>query len=144
MKILLDNNAFDQIVENFDLFQKAKTNNIFFVSPSALEELANMSDIKKEKRITNLISLAQLEPKFLLDAVGVIGYSRCGCCMVSKGEIFNNILGDSNSVRDAILAETAVKNKCYLLTEDIRLYKKMRKFKYNVLNIEDFKKICNN
>lgn len=139
MRILFDNNIFDEIIENYDFFTNAKKNTEFFVSPSALEELANMKDVKREKRITNLISLVQLEPKFLLDAVVICDYSRCGCCKISDAKVYKEILGKSGSIRDAILAETAVNNDCYLLTNDKNLYKKMKKFGYKVLNIEDFK-----
>lgn len=138
MKILLDNNAIDLVQKHWDNIEPLKEKHNFFISPSCLEELANMPDQKIENRIKNLIYLVELSPTFLLDSVFVFGYSRLGCACFGKCEIYYKILNQSKSnIRDAILADTAYTNECYLLTNDKTLYNKMKSLNLKVITFEE-------
>lgn len=141
-KLFLDNNSIDVIYENNKLFEKLKKIFIYCISPSVLEELANIPDNKKEKRIKNLITLIELQPKFIYDSVFILDYSRLDCACLGDGKVYNEILNNShNNVRDAIVADTAINNKCILFTEDVRFYNKMKKRGYDCVNLIDLKKM---
>lgn len=139
-KILLDNNAIDFLFQNEEIFIKAKKNYQFFVSASVVEELANIPDEKKEKRIKLFISLCKLETTFLNDSCCIVGFARFGVSNLGEGKVYKEILKESKgNVRDAILADTAVSNGCVLLTDDKGLSERMRKHGYKVVNFEEFK-----
>jgi rRNA-processing protein FCF1 len=139
-RILIDNNCIDTILENLDFYENMKSKYEFCVCTSVVEELANIPDTNKEKRITVFICLAKIEAKFLPDSVFVAGHSRTGVACVSNAEIYHKILCESKSnISDAIIAETAVRNNCMLLTNDLRLYKKMKDNNYDVITFEDLK-----
>ena len=140
--LFLDNNSIDVINENFKLFKQLNKHYKYCISPSVLEELANIPDNKKETRIKNLITLLEMQPKFIYDSVFVLDYSRLDCACLGDGKVYKEILNSSNTnIRDAIIADTAVNNKCILFTEDSRLYNKMRKLNYRCVNLNDLKNV---
>ncbi|MBO5481178.1 MAG: hypothetical protein J6A63_08330 [Clostridia bacterium] len=164
IKILLDSVGVNIVSENFDFFQEKKDKCEFYISPTVLEEFTNMNSIdydklkektieeqndyilkrikKHEKFIVLLIQLSKLTPKFLLDSVLIANHSRVGCACLGDGIVYKTILKETKgNVNDAIIADTAVNNDCYLLTGDDTLYKKMTANNYKVLNIEDCKKL---
>lgn len=100
----------------------------------------NFVDYRKKLGIKNLLLLARLEAKFILDSVTVADYSRVDNCTLGDGIVYDQILNENKSnIRDAILADTAVNNGLTLLTNDVRLYDKMKKYSYNVLNVNELK-----
>ena len=114
--LFLDNNSIDVINENIELFKQLDKLYKYCISPSVLEELANIPDNKKETRIKNLITLIEMQPKFIYDSVFIFGYSRLDCACLGDGRVYNEILNSShNNVRDAIIADTAVNNNCHYL-----------------------------
>ena len=164
IKILLDSVGVNIVNENFEFFENKKDKCEFYISPTVLEEFANMNSIdydklkektieeqndyilkrinKHERFIILLIQLSKLAPKFLLDSVFIIGHSRLGCTCLGDGTVYKTILKETKrNVNDAIIADTAVNNDCYLLTRDNVLYKKMSQHNYKVLNLEDCKKL---
>ena len=164
IKILLDSVGVNIVNENFEFFEKNKSKCQFYISPTVLEEFTNMNSIdydklksktieeqneyilkrikKHEEFIVLLIQLSKLMPQFLLDSVFVLGHSRLSCACLGNGEVYKTILKETKgNVNDAIIADTAVNNDCYLLTRDDVLYKKMSQHNYKVLNIEDCKKL---
>lgn len=146
LKFLLDNNVIDILGDTFnDLLLSYSYTIELFICSTVLEELASIPDTKRNIRIKNLILLARLETKFLNDSIVIWDSSRWDCSIWNDGIVYNEILNDScNNTHDAIIAETAVKNGCYLITDDIRLYKKMKQHNYRVLNSNEWKQFLLN
>lgn len=166
-KILLDNNAVDMVRENYDLFEKGKRKFSYYISSTILEEFANMQvpnferlksldekirleaiescKKRQEKFITNLLCVARLSPILLSDSVFAFGHSRLGFACLGTSEVFN-IIKEERKVEesDAIIADTAVNNGCYLLTNDKHLSIAMKEYKYRVLNLSDFEALVKN
>lgn len=144
-KLMIDNNAIDIIRENKSLFNIIRKKYNFYVSPSVLEELSNIKDDKKEDRIRNIISLIELNPKFIYDSVFILDYSRFDCACLGNGEVYKKILNESgNNIRDAIIADTSVNNNCILFTCDKKFYNKMKRNNYKCVNLDDLKEIVKN
>ncbi len=142
LRILLDNNIIDKINDILNYLIEKSLHVEVFICSTILEELASIPDTKKEIRIINLLQLAKLEAKFVNDSVIVWDNSRWDFSDWSNGIIYNNNVNDShNNVHDAIIAETSVKHNCYLITDDKRLYNKMRKHNYKVLSLSELKEI---
>ena len=164
IQILLDSVGVNIVSENFDFFQEKKDKCEFYICTTALDEFANMNKIdydklqsktleeqnkyilrqikKHEQFLVLLRQLAQLNPRFLYDSVFVLGHSPLGGACFGDGAVYNTILKETKgNINDAVIADTAVKNDCFLLTRDSILYKKMDNNNYKVLNIEDCKKL---
>lgn len=136
-KLLLDNCVVNNLVESEEVFailsELVELGNCkVFVCYSVIEEFSKIPD--SEKRAKALMRLFSLLPQTVYDSAGVVGYSRVGTCFPSDGEIYEQILKESrNNVRDAIIAETAVRDGMVLVTSDNDLYKLMKSHGYNVV-----------
>ncbi len=162
MDILLDNNAIDMAREHLKFLVSIRDKVNFYICPTVIEEFASMNAIdlekyknlsetqkvtlldqykkKTNKFITNFISLAELEPKFVMDKVFVLGRSRLGCATFSDCKLYYKLLNKSkNNVCDAILGQTAFDSNLTLLTEDKRFYKKLKCNNIKVLCFEELK-----
>lgn len=137
-KILFDNNAIDTVLKNSDLYKSLIHKYEFYVCTTVIEELANISDNEKEKRIKLFISFAKMEMKFISDSVFILDHSRLDCACLGNGVVYNQVLNKNKSnIKDAIIADTAVTRDCILLTEDKKLYKKMKSLNYKVITLEE-------
>lgn len=141
MKILLDNNAIDQIANNID-FIKAHKEISFYICREIAEEVSRKSDTYNP--LTNIISLFKIAPSYLPNSVFVLGHSlldgESQFCDKNTASVYENILKETKSnIPDAIIAATAVSNGCTLITYDSELYKKMKKYGYSVITFEELR-----
>ena len=144
MNVLLDNciiNGFFENHENFEKLLVLKDKVTFYICPSTIDEFSHIKDTNMEKRIISLCCLFRLEPKYIYDSICVPDYSRFDLCAMGNGEVYDKILSTKEKtykhIRDAIIADTAVANDLYLLTEDNQLYKSMKRNGFKVLNIKE-------
>lgn len=138
MKILLDNNAIDKLANNLD-FVKAHTDVEFFI---CREVVGEMSDNKAYNPTRNITTLLKIGVKYVPNSLFILGYSKLDgestFCNVSTSEVYKNILNKNCSNRsDAIIAATAVTHNYILLTDDKRLYAKMKKYDYQVMTFDE-------
>jgi hypothetical protein len=77
----------------------------------------------------------------------VLGHSRLGMAKLSDGNLYTSILNElqkikpkqnDNNIKDALIAETSIKNGFDLITADIALYDTVKKLGGNVLNWDEF------
>lgn len=87
-KILFDNCVIEAVLHNLTQLINLSDKYDYHVCVSTIEELANIPDNKKEKRIKNFISLCKLQPRVLNDAVFILGYSRLNCACLGNGECY--------------------------------------------------------
>ena len=69
------------MIANKEWFAKNPTKFEFYVSSIQVEELAQIGDNKKERRIQHMLCLCQMRAK-LVDTLAVLGYARLGHCMI--------------------------------------------------------------
>ena len=72
----------------------------------------------------------------------ILGYSKLDgestFCSQSTSEVYKKIINETCSNRsDAIIAATAVQHNYILLTDDKRLYSKMKKYGYKVMTFDE-------
>lgn len=122
----------------------------FFICYSVIEEISNVPDDKKEKRIVMLDRLFSLEPKVLSDNPAVFDKTRFDFSSFSDDEVYQKVLElNKGGVRDAIHAQTAVTNGLILVTEDKGLYNAMKSLGFGAFsskeeNFEIIKKLVAN
>ena len=134
-RILFDNNSIDKVSEHLDEYKKLKKKIDFFVCATVIAELADIPDSKKEVRLKRLLSFVDIEARLLPDACFIWGYSIWGNACWGAGKVYESILNEKGgNIKDAIIAETAVKNNCVLLTNDKTLYKRMKDHGYDVIS----------
>ena len=138
-KIMFDSNAIDRL-STINLGDLGNIENYeFYVPVTLLEELASMPDEKKELRILNLITYAVLRPIMVISSVSIFDHSRFDLCRFGEGEVYSKILnGSGSNINDAIIADTSVTEGCTLVTNDVRLFKKMRSNDYSAMLFDDF------
>ncbi len=140
MKILLDNNAIDKLANNIELI-KAHPEVEFFICREAVEEVSNN---KSYNPTYNIISLLKVGVKYLPNSIFILGHSKLDgestFCSASTSMAYKNILNKNcSNVADAIIAATAVSHNYILLTDDLKLYAKMKKFGYQVMKFNELK-----
>ncbi len=138
-KIMFDSNIYDILSQYIDVIKKSTNQFEYYVSSIQIDELCDIPDEKKEVRKRNMLMLVDLYAKLIPTACFALEYVRLGYAELGPGNILNNIINEKKSnEKDAIIADTAVKNGCILVTQDIRLYNKMKSFNYPVQNMEEF------
>ena len=137
MKIMFDSNIFDKLPTFIDQIKSSTTIYEYYITTIQVEELCDIPDI--EKRKTNILMLADLRAKLIPNSVCVLGHSRLGYSRLGEGDVYNLIINENKSnIKDAIIADTAVKEGCTLITEDKRFYNKMKSNGFAVLKFDDF------
>jgi len=139
-KIMFDSNVFDKLPEIINLIKEsAGTQYEYYITSIQVEELCEIPDDKKEKRIKNLLMLADLRATLVPESLFVIGTARLGYARLGEGEVYQKILNTNKSnVDDAVIADTSIYEDCILVTEDKDLYNRMLKNGYDVMYLHDF------
>lgn len=140
MKVMLDSNVFDRLPEFIDIFKKGQKDIEYYITTVQIDELCEIKDDKVETRKNRILMLAILRPTlvpisvFALNGRAYLGYARLG-----EGEVFKKMLtGNDKDIDDAIIADTAVYEHCTLITDDKRLYNRMKRNNYDVMTIDEF------
>lgn len=139
MQILLDNNAIDKLAKNIDLV-KNHTDIQFYVCRETVKEVSNNATYNPTNNITALLKIGV---KYVPNGLFILGYSRLDgestFCSASTADAYRRILNKNCSNRaDAMVAATAVSHNYVLLTDDKRLYAKMKKYGYQVMSFDEF------
>lgn len=140
MNILLDNNAIDKLAQSIELVRNHPEVK-FFICKEAVEEVSNN---KNYNPTYNIIALLKAGVNYIPNAVFVLGYSKLDgestFCDEEVSRVYKDILKENlSNVSDAIIAATAVANKYLLLTDDVRLIKKMMRSGYPFMTFETLK-----
>lgn len=140
-KIMFDSNIFDKLPEFIGKIHHSTVQYEYYVTTIQIDELCEIPDSKLDIRKRNILMLADLRAKLVPISVFVLGRARAGYARAGEGEVYQKILNkNSNNVEDAIIVDTAVFEGCTLITEDMKLYNKMRTYGYDVMCFSDFLK----
>lgn len=138
MNILLDNNAIDQLSKNINII-KNHPEIQFYVCREVVGEMGNNKTFNPTRNITTLLKVGV---KYVPNSLFILGYSKLDgestFCSQSTSEVYKKIINETCSNRsDAIIAATAVQHNYILLTDDKRLYSKMKKYGYKVMTFDE-------
>lgn len=138
MKVLLDNNAIDKLASHINIVQ-AHPEVEFYICREVVGEMSNNKAYNPTRNITALLKIGV---KYVSNSLFVLGYSKLdgesAFCSKSTSEVYKQIINkNSSNISDAIIAATAVQHNYTLLTDDKRLYAKMRKFGYKVMTFDE-------
>jgi predicted nucleic acid-binding protein len=139
-KIMFDSNVFDKLSRIIGKIKdSAEKQYEYYITVTQVEELCKIPDSKMEKRIHNMIMLADLRPKLVPISAFVLGKARLGYARLGSGQAYYKILNDKHSnINDAIIADTSVFEGCTLITEDKDLFTRMTNHGYDVMYLDEF------
>lgn len=138
-KIMFDSNIFDVLPNYITKLKQLTKEYEFFITTIQTDEIADISDDKKRKRRQNFLMLADLRPKVVSLSLGIWDLARFDYMHLGPAQVYYKLLNPSgNNKHDAAIADTAVREGCTLVTNDMKLYRKMKKYGYSVLTFEEF------
>lgn len=122
-KVILDTNVWDKLsidVTTRETLAKAiRKQLIEVIIPDTLARELNESPFQG---VPNFFPV-----RLTADGMTILGHSRLGYSRLSDGKIYKQHLGNSNSIKDAIIAETADTNCDIFVSEDKRCIKRLKK-----------------
>ena len=131
---ILDTNIFNHIVEG-----KVDVSTLFHGPPLyathiQLDEIKETTDKEKQSQLKKLFS--ELPQDSLPTASFVLDVSRLGQARLSSGELYEKLRGrleklgrrKRSNIKDALIAETAIKAGLVLVTHDRHLFKAATEF----------------
>lgn len=141
-RIMLDSNIIDEIaIGNITTrdFEEAKKRGFqFFLTTVQIDEMNSCKDEEKRKKL-NIFTIA-IKPELVSTESTILGVSRLGYAKLGDGVIFNEIEGGKEKMKkDALIAETAIKNQMILLTNDKKLRNILLTSGAKAMDIEEFK-----
>lgn len=145
-KVMFDCNAFSSLLNSnadwVDFYNKCKNRYEFYITSVQIEELANISDNKRELRIEHLLCLSMMQAK-IIPTIFVVDYSRIGFSIFAddKDDTYEKLLNPSlNNVNDALIGEAAKRENCILITNDAKFAKKLSLIGVETMSFESFQK----
>src|SRR5688500_3992097 len=118
MKVILDSNVFDDLLDGTLSYELLLNSNIeIFATHIQVEELTATPETEKKEHL--LHALRVVEPAVIPTESFVIGTSRIGFAKIGSGDIINKIRtgekGNWKHTNDALIGETAIKNGLTLI-----------------------------
>jgi rRNA-processing protein FCF1 len=140
-KIILDTDVLNKLADNFpshDWFDKIKQRYEVMTTHIQIDQLNNCEE--KEKRGKLSLVHSKLSPLVIPTESGVFGLSRFGEFKFSDDKsTFQDIQkGNLKHNPDALIGETAIKQNLLLITNDVKLKKKVNGSGGKAINLEDF------
>ena len=143
LKFILDSNIFDEIVagnlkiDDFVMF-KNKENAEFYITHIQVDEINKCLDT--EKRAKLFLFMTKISPIIVPTESAVLGISRIGEAKYSKGDLLEKLRkGNIKHTKDALIGETAIKEKLILITNDRTLRTRVNLNGGKAFNLEEFK-----
>ena len=140
MRVIFDSNAFDKMKDS-DVLERiisSKTNELFITSQQ-VEEIGNIPDCKKEKRIQLLMILCKMRAR-LLYVPAVFDKGRFDCSVFTEeDDVYYDLLNQTHSNQsDAMIGSTAKRENCIIVTDDIDFAKRLKKHDIQTITFEEF------
>ncbi|MCR5863442.1 hypothetical protein LRS05_15545 [Flavobacterium sp. J372] len=141
MDVIFDSNVFDNLISGeleIDII-KNKDHKII-VTHIQIDELNECKDTEKRAQLFNRV--VELKPEKISTETFVIGVSRIGSAKIGGSKIYDSIMrGNPKHINDALIGETAVKNNLMLITNDIKLKKKILELGGKCMSVQEFKNL---
>lgn len=143
LKFIFDSNIYDEIVagnlkiDDLAMF-KNKENAEFYVTHIQVDEISKCSDT--EKRAKLFLFMTKISPIIVPTESAVYGISRFGKAKFSNGDLLEKLReGNIKHTKDALIGETAIKEKLILITNDNTLRRRVNLNGGKAFNLEEFK-----
>ena len=136
-RIMFDSNIFDKLGDNIHLL--AKRDDIdFCVTSLQIEEILSIPDKKRDVRLSTGMALCELRPK-IVPTPFTFDYINFRHFTFASEPNYWKLLKESRSNRnDALIAATAIRENCFLITDDTNLLKRMKKISAMAMTYSEF------
>ncbi|TET39220.1 MAG: hypothetical protein E3J72_00835 [Planctomycetota bacterium] len=123
-RFMFDTNIFDKILESKIEIADLPSDGKFFVTHIQEDEINKISAPEKQEKKHRLTELFNVIPdENIATTSAVVGVSRIGGSRISGKSELRTELHAANKgkgkIKDTLIGETAIKNDCILVTEDV-------------------------
>jgi predicted nucleic acid-binding protein len=142
---MFDTNIFNKILDGKIDTNFFKMKGKFYVTHIQYDEIINTVNEKRRQELIDIFYL--IEQEKIPTETFVLDYSRLDEGKLSNGTLYQIILNELNeknpgreasNIRDALIAETCIKNNIILVTNDNTLYKIVKKQSIEVMKLNEF------
>ncbi|MFH1432579.1 MAG: hypothetical protein ABIG84_05145 [archaeon] len=144
LKIIFDSNVYDEIVSgNLNLNTINKEKYEFYITHIQSDEISSCPDNEKRQVLT--LFLLKIAPIIIPTESIVLDVSRFGEAKFGDGQLLEKLkIGNSKHTKDALIGETAIKNKLILVTNDKKMNIRVNLNGGKAIDIHEFKEMLNN
>ena len=140
-KIMFDCNAFDKVIlvdSTIDLLISKLDICEYSLITTQRDELNKITDIERKRKLLGIIERLNMETVYTTPAI----YGKVKYGMTKYGgdkTVFENVIFKTKkNINDALIANSAVRENCIVITNDKDFYKKMKNNNYQVMTFEEF------
>lgn len=143
IKIIFDSNVFDDLISgnlNIEEVIKFKEKAEYYITHVQVDEINECID--KEKRAKLFLFMGKIQPIIIPTSSFVFEKSRLGEARFGNGIIFEELKkGNIKHTSDALIGETAIKERLILVTKDNALRNKVNSKEGRAITLEEFKEM---
>lgn len=136
MKIMLDSNIYDELIEKPEVVEAIKSKHDIYITTVQIKELARIPDEKKKEkilRVLDVISPQQVPIPFSFSNMDFASFR------FSWGQYKDLITGNSKQMDDdALIADVAIEANCLIVSKDTDLLNKVRKLGFSAVRYKEF------
>lgn len=119
MQLMFDSNIFDDLISGNIEIEFTDDVSIY-VTHIQIDEINNCSDSDKRARL--FLIMVKIKAQVVSTESSILGVSRLGSARLSGDNMLESLRkGNIKRTNDALIGETAIKNKLTLVTNDIEL-----------------------
>lgn len=137
-KIMFDTNSFDKMQTELDKLLLCTDKIEYYVTDIQIKELVSIPDKNITTRINNVLCLFDLRPQTVHTSFSYKNLRFSKLCFSTGSYVDEITNGNINHANDALIADAAIRENCILITNDIKLTKKMNTLNKKVMTFEDF------
>lgn len=116
---MFDTQIFDRILDGKIIIESITTKTKFFVTHIQFDEINNMGEEKKDRKIKLIKIFKEINPDELPSESFVLGISKFGHAKLGDARILENLRKENlNNTKDSLIGETCIKNNITLVTDD--------------------------
>lgn len=142
-KIIFDSNIYDLVADgslDINIFSDKKENFEFYITHIQIDEINKCPD--EDKRARLFLFMTKVSPIVIPTESIILGTSRFGEAKFGDGKIIEEIRKENiRHTEDALIGEVAIKQNIILVSEDIRLCKKVNQLNGEALSLKKFEEI---
>ena len=135
---MLDSNAFDRLHEVIPTIKSKLSEIDFYVATVQVEEIAIIPDEKRDVRKRDFLTMIELRPHLVPHTFTFDAFDFGHFSFEIEPKYWSILKSTKSNKKDALIAATAIRNGCTLVTNDTELTKKMNQAGESVLSFDAF------
>jgi len=142
IRVMLDNDVLNKLADGEINLEKIKSSNKFefYATHIQTDQASRCKDEDKRARLS--LFLTSIKPNVIATESFILGKSRWGFAKFSDEKELEELRqGNMNHTEDALIGETAIKNRILLITNDKTLKSRVNVNGGRAINLEEFKDI---